>query len=193
MAFQNVRIGFGLSDLDKISPEIINILQQLVSSGISVTLIIPEDSSRSSRKFYPDSVKKLIQLTGQKPIHTIQEAKQVVSQQRFDCLIVGPCSGVSLEKLAMGTADDPVFAAAKAHLRRKKPVIVTVWTDEGLNRNAWSIGILLKKRYVYLVPFEEERYGQEGRALTAHLEKLPAAVSMAFSGKQLYPILDDLC
>ena len=106
-----------------------------------------------------------------------------------DLLIVAPCTGNTLGKLANGIADSPVSFACKAHLRNGRPVLLAVSTNDGLSGSAANLGALLARRHFYFVPFGQDSPTGKPASLVAHFSLLPEAAEAALRGEQLQPLL----
>lgn len=122
-------------------------------------------------------------------VHTLAQAEPLGPQKLLDALIVAPCTGNTLAKLAGGVADGPVTLAAKAHLRNERPVLIAVSTNDGLAGNAANLGTLLNRRNYFFVPFGQDSAFQKPRSLVADFSLLPEALDAALDGRQLQPIL----
>lgn len=122
-------------------------------------------------------------------IHTISGAEPIGPKKLLDLLVIAPCTGNTLGKLANGISDTPVTLAAKAHLRNGRPVVVAVSSNDGLTGNAKNIGILLNTKNYFFVPFgQDDPVGKEA-SLVAHMETIPDTVQAALNGRQIQPIL----
>ena len=110
-------------------------------------------------------------------------------EQGVDLLIVAPCTGNTLGKLANGIADSPVSFACKAHLRNGRPVLLAVSTNDGLSGSAANLGALLARRHFYFVPFGQDSPTGKPASLVAHFSLLPEAAEAALRGEQLQPLL----
>ena len=110
-------------------------------------------------------------------------------KKRLDLLVVAPCTGNTLAKLAAGIADTPVTLACKAHLRNARPILLAVSTNDGLAANAASIGCLLARRHFYFVPFGQDNAEQKPTSLVADMSQIPEAAAAALRGEQIQPIL----
>lgn len=136
-----------------------------------------------------DFVAELEHLCGRKVISSIQTAEPIGPQQLLDILVIAPCTGNTLAKLATGVADSAVTMAAKAHLRNGRPVVVAISTNDGLSTAARNIGELLCRKNYYFVPFrQDDPYGKPS-SLVADLSQLEATIKEALEGKQLQPLL----
>ena len=132
---------------------------------------------------------KLIELTGREPIDTITAAEPIGPKQLFDVLVVAPCTGNTLAKLAHSIIDTPVTMAVKSHLRGEKPVVIAVSTNDGLSGSAANLGTLLGRRHFYFVPLRQDAPFAKPRSLVADMEHLPETISAALEGRQLQPLL----
>lgn len=122
-------------------------------------------------------------------IHTIEAAEPIGPKKLLDALVIAPCTGNTLSKLAAGIADGPVTLAAKAHLRNERPIVLAVSTNDGLAGNAANIGALLNRRGYYFVPFGQDSAFKKPRSLVADFTKLPETIGAALRGEQLQPML----
>ena len=104
-------------------------------------------------------------------------------------LVVCPCTGNTLAKLAHGVTDTAVTMAAKAHLRNGGPVVLCPATNDGLAASARNIGVLLDKKNVYFVPFRQDDPARKPTSLVADFSLVPAAIDAALEGRQLQPVL----
>ena len=107
----------------------------------------------------------------------------------LDILVIIPCTGNTLAKLANGIADSSVTLAAKAHLRNCRPLVIAVSTNDGLGAAAQNIGKLLARRHIYFVPFGQDDCIHKPNSLVANFTLLPETIEAALDGRQLQPIL----
>ena len=132
---------------------------------------------------------KAFQITGVEPICSIPEAEPIGPKKLLDALVIAPCTGNTLAKLAHSIADTPVTMAAKSHLRNGRPVVVAVSTNDGLAGAAENLGRLLARKNYYFVPFGQDDPRGKPTSLVADFGKIPEAVEMALKGVQVQPIL----
>ena len=132
---------------------------------------------------------KVEALTGQKAIRTIAEAEPIGPKGLLDILVIAPCTGNTIGKLAAGITDTPVTMAAKAHLRNDRPVVVAVASNDGLSGTAKSIGELLVRKNYFFVPFGQDAPEQKPCSLVADFSRIGETVRWALEGRQLQPIL----
>ena len=122
-------------------------------------------------------------------IRTIADAEPIGPKKLLDALIIAPCTGNTLAKLAHGIADGPVTMAAKSHLRNGRPVIIAVSTNDALAAAAENIGRLLARKHYYFVPFGQDDPTGKPTSMVADFSKIPQTLASALDGKQLQPIL----
>ena len=128
-------------------------------------------------------------ICGREPIHTIAGAEPIGPKKLLDILVIAPCTGNTLAKLAHSIADTPVTMAAKSHLRNGRPVVVAVSTNDALAGNAANIGVLLNRKHYYFVPFRQDSPQKKPRSMVADFSKLTDTVCHALQGEQIQPIL----
>ena len=122
-------------------------------------------------------------------IHSISDAEPIGPKKLLDALVIAPCTGNTLAKLAHGIADGPVTMAAKSHLRNGRPGIVAVSTNDALGAAAENIGKLLARKHYYFVPFRQDDPVNKPTSVVADFSLIPETVSAALEGQQLQPIL----
>ena len=136
-----------------------------------------------------ENIRRLMELTGRAVITTVAEAEPLGPKERLDALLIAPCTGNTLSKLAHGITDSAVTMAAKAHLRNGRPVVIAFSTNDGLSGSAENIGRLLNRKHVYFVPFGQDDPAAKPRSLQADFSRLTETVEAALRGEQLQPIL----
>ena len=134
-------------------------------------------------------IRRLMELTGKHVITTVAEAEPLGPKAPLDALLIAPCTGNTLAKLANGITDSSVTMAAKAHLRNGRPLVIAFSTNDGLSGSAENIGRLLNRRSVYFVPFGQDDPEKKPRSLQADFSLLAETVEAALFGAQLQPIL----
>ena len=128
-------------------------------------------------------------ICGREPIHTIAGAEPIGPKKLLDVLVIAPCTGNTLAKLAHSIADTPVTMAAKSHLRNGRPVVVAVSTNDALAGNAENIGKLLARGHYFFVPMRQDNAIKEPRSVVADFTRLPETIRAALDGRQLQPLL----
>ena len=122
-------------------------------------------------------------------VDSIAKAEPIGPRHLLDVLVICPCTGNTLAKLANGVTDTTVTMAAKAHLRNGGPVVLCPATNDGLAASARNIGVLLDKKNVYFVPFRQDDPAKKPTSLVADFSLVPAAIDAALEGRQLQPVL----
>lgn len=133
--------------------------------------------------------RKATDICGAAPLYTIEQVEPIGPKKLLDALIIAPCTGNTLSKLAHSVADTPVTMAAKSHLRNGRPVIVAVSTNDGLAGAAENIGRLLSRKHYYFVPFRQDDPTNKPTSLVADFEKIPETLEAALEERQVQPIL----
>lgn len=128
-------------------------------------------------------------ICGQPPLHTIPEVEPIGPKKLLDALVIAPCTGNTLAKLAHSIADTPVTMAAKSHLRNGRPILLAVSTNDALAGAAENIGKLLCRRNFYFVPFGQDDPIKKPTSMVADFSKLPQALEAMMDGRQIQPIL----
>ena len=123
------------------------------------------------------------------PITTIAAAEPIGPKKLLDALVIAPCTGNTLAKLAHSIADGPVTMAAKSHLRNGRPVLVAVSTIDALAGAAENFGRLMARKHFYFVPFGQDDPVTKPTSMVADFTKIPQALEAALAGQQIQPIL----
>ncbi len=129
------------------------------------------------------------EICGRAPILTLAEAEPIGPKKLLDALVVAPCTGNTIAKIAHGIADGPVTMAIKSHLRNGRPVLLAVSTNDALAGAAENIGKLLNRKHFYFVPFGQDNPRGKPTSMVADFTQLPQALEQALHGKQLQPFL----
>lgn len=193
MKFEGLKIGFAITGSHCTIHEIVQVMKRLVAEGAEVTPIISYSVDTMDTRFgKAEEWKQQFQEITQKAIiRSIPDAEPIGPKNMFDCVVIAPCTGNTLAKLANGIIDTPVLMAAKSHLRNRKPVVLAISTNDGLGLNARNIGTLLITKNVYLVPFGQDNPVVKANSLVAHMDQVPETILMACEGKQIQPVLVD--
>lgn len=136
-----------------------------------------------------DLTARLEQICGHSVLHTIDQVEPLGPKKLLDLLVIAPCTGNTIGKLAGGIADSAVSLACKAHLRNGRPVVLAVSTNDGLAGNAQNIGQLLNRRNFFFVPFGQDDAEKKPTSLVADMSRIAETVSLALQGKQIQPVL----
>lgn len=185
-----LNIGFALTGsfctFSKVLPEI----KRLVDMGAEVYPIMSEMAYSTDTRFgdSEDFRRKIENMTGRKIIHSIKDAEPIGPRHYLDALVIAPCTGNTIAKLACGITDSCVTMASKAHLRNAGPLVIAVSTNDGLGSSAKNIGMLMNMQNVYFVPFNQDDPVKKPNSLVADMTKIAPTVESALDKVQLQPM-----
>ena len=185
------RIGFAVTGSHCTVAEIIEPMKVLVESGGTVFPIVSESIASTDSRFgrAEKLLKNLAHICGNPVLASIVSAEPIGPKLNLDVVVVAPCSGNTLARLANSITDTPVTMAVKAQLRNERPVVLAVATNDGLGGSARNLGLLLDKKHVYFVPFGQDNPWDKPRSLVCDFSKLIDTIEAALLGKQIQPIL----
>lgn len=165
--------------------------KELVSLGCNVIPIMSFNAKNISSRFgtADENAKKIQDICNNKIISTIEEAEPIGPNKIFDILIVAPCTGNTLAKLAIGITDTPVTMAVKSHIRNSRPVVIAVSTNDALANSAKNIGTLQNYKNYYFVPYKQDDSILKPCSLVAEYPLIPETLMSALNGKQIQPML----
>ncbi len=129
------------------------------------------------------------QICGNSVLHTIAQVEPIGPKKLLDALVIAPCTGNTLAKLAHSIADTSVTMAAKSHLRNGRPVVIAVSTNDALAGAAENIGRLLARKHIYFVPFGQDDAANKPTSMVADFKKIPPTLTQALEGRQIQPII----
>ena len=152
-----------------------------------VSEVVADTDTRFGRAH--DLMREMERICDHRVIATVKGAEPIGPQKLLDLLIIAPCTGNTLGKLAAGVTDTSVTMAAKAHLRNERPVLIAPSTNDGLSASAASIGALLPRKYIYFVPFGQDDHEKKPTSLVADFSLVADAAQAALEGRQLQPLL----
>lgn len=188
---ENIRLGFAMCGSFCTYETVLRELSALKETFPDIVPIMSETSYLTDSRF-GSSVEftgRVEAICGRPILKSIPETEPIGPKKLLDVLLIMPCTGNTIAKLAGGIADSAVTLAAKAHLRNERPVVLAVSTNDGLAANARNIGELLNRRNFYFVPFRQDDPVKKPRSLVADMSRAGEAVRAALEGRQLQPIL----
>ncbi len=136
-----------------------------------------------------DFINQIAEVCGRDIVHTIKGAEPIGPKNLTDIMVIAPCTGNTLAKLALGITDSTVTMAAKAHLRNDKPLVIALATNDALSNSAKNIGALMNIKNVYFVPFSQDEPDTKERSCIADFSLIPKTIKLALEGKQIQPII----
>ena len=145
-------------------------LQKLAEEGAVVQTVFSDAAQTIDSRFgkAADFIAKAEKITGIRPMTTISEAEPIGPGSLLDILVLFPCTGNTIAKLANGITDTPALMAAKAHLRNNKPLLISVSTNDALGMNMKNIGLLLNAKNIYFIPFGQDNPSKKPNSMVAH-------------------------
>ncbi len=184
-------IGFALCGSFCTLEKAVAALEQIAARYTSVWPIMSEITACTDTRFGPASRfrERVEEICGRKIMATVAEAEPIGPKKLLDILVICPCTGNTLAKLAHGVTDGAVTMAAKAHLRNGRPLVIAPSTNDGLSAAAPNIGTLLGRKQVYFVPFGQDDCMGKPTSLVADFSRVADAVEAALQGRQLQPLL----
>lgn len=188
--FKDIRIGYAMCGSFCTFSKSIKQLERLIELGADVTPIMSFNAASTDTRFgTAEGFRNTVTgLTGHELICTIDGAEPIGPRKMFDVLVICPCTGNTLAKLALGVIDTPVTMAAKSHIRNSRPIVIAAATNDGLAGSAKNIGALLNYKEYYFVPFGQDDPNGKPRSLVADFNELPDTILNALNGRQLQPL-----
>ena len=170
--------------------ESLRVLRSVVARGYEVQPIMSECAYSTDTRFQraEDFIKELEELVGRKIIHTVKDAEPLGPATPLEALVIAPCTGNTLAKIASGITDTAVTMAAKAHLRQDRPLVIALASNDAMSQNLSNIATLLMRKSVYFAPMRQDDPKRKPHSLIADMESVPDALSSALRGEQIRPI-----
>lgn len=168
----------------------LKVMSALAAEGNAILPIMNDSVYTTDTRFAKaaDTVKTVETICGRQIVHTIVEAEPIGPSVALEMLVIAPCTGNTLAKLAAGITDTPVTMAAKAQLRRDRPVVIALATNDALSANFKNIGTLLSRKNVFFVPMKQDDPEKKPYSLVCDFDQLKNTMVSAFAGRQIMPI-----
>ena len=191
MDLKDKKIGFTLTGSFCTFQKVIPKMKEIKKLGAEIIPIMSFSSYNLDTKFgkAKDFIEEIENITGKEIIHTIQGAEPIGPKKMTDIMIIAPCSGNTMAKLAYDIIDTPATMAAKSHLRNNRPLVIAPSTNNGLSGNAENIGKLLNRKNYYFVPFRQDNPITKPRSIVFDAEYIIKSIEYALDGEQISPIL----
>ena len=183
-------IGFAMTGSFCTYEKVFPVLRELIRD-YDIIPIFSDSASTIDSRFgtAQEHILTAEKLCGRPVLSSIPEVEPVGPKKLLDALVIAPCTGNTLAKLAHGIADTPVTMAAKSHLRNGRPVILAVSTNDALSGAAANIGELLNRKHYYFVPFGQDDPKGKPTSMVADFSLLPETLSLALTGQQIQPLI----
>lgn len=185
-----LRVGFALSGSFCTFSKVMEEIRVLRERGMEVIPILSFQAASLDTRFgkAEDWKTKLKELTGHTPLETLVEVEPIGPKGLLDVLVVAPCTGSTLARLANGLSDTPVALAVKSHLRRSRPVILGVSTNDALGASMRNISLLKNTKNIYFVPMRQDDTENKPNSLVADFSHLEDTIQAALAGMQWQPL-----
>ena len=185
------RIGFAVTGSFCTFKAVFAQMELLVQKGYRVTPIMSPNAYTTDTRFgtAAEWIRRAEEITGEHVIHTIAQAEPIGPKKLLDLLILAPCTGNTLGKLACGIYDTAPTLAFKSHRRNDRPVLIAVSTNDALSSSAASIGMLHSRKGFYFVPYEQDDFRGKPTSCVADFDRILPAVEAALEGRQLQPVI----
>ncbi len=166
------------------------VLESLAAAGYEILPIMSENVYSTDTRFYQKDalISKVRALTGRQIVHTIKDAEPLGPSNPLSALIISPCTGNTLAKLANGITDSAVTMAAKAHLRCDRPLLITLASNDAMSQNLGNIAKLLVRKSVYFTPMRQDDPSGKPHSLVADFSLVAASLDAMMKEKQLKPL-----
>ena len=189
---ENLNVGLGITGSFCNFPRIKALIDALKAEKVNKIIPIVSFVTKTydTRFFVKDNfIEMLERETGQKVIDDIVKAEPLGPKDMIDIMVIVPCTGNTVAKLASGITDSAVLMATKWHIRNNKPVVIWISTNDGLGANFKNIGLLYDTKNFYFVPFMQDDYKKKPKSLVLDYTKVMNTIKLAIQGEQIQPLL----
>lgn len=189
---ENLNVGLGITGSFCNFPRIKALIDALKAEKVNKIIPIVSFVTKTydTRFFVKDNfIEMLERETGQKVIDDIVKAEPLGPKDMIDIMVIVPCTGNTVAKLASGITDSAVLMATKGHIRNNKPVVIGISTNDGLGANFKNIGLLYDTKNFYFVPFMQDDYKKKPKSLVLDYTKVMNTIKLAIQGEQIQPLL----
>lgn len=185
-----LKVGYGLSGSFCTFEKTYTQIRQLLAQGMDVTPILSFHAATVDTRFgeAEEWKMKLEAVTGHKALTTLTDVEPIGPKGYFDVLVIAPCTGTTLGKLANGISDTPITLAVKSHLRRSRPVVLAVSTNDALGASMRSIALLKNTKHLYFVPMGQDDVLTKPNSLVADFTRIGDTIACAMAGLQIQPL-----
>ncbi len=187
----NITLGYAFCGSFCTIKQSIQALKKLAEAGYNIIPIMSQVVFSTDTRFIKaEELKKQVrEITGKEIIATIPEAEPIGPKNLLDIIVVSPCTGNTLSKLALGITDTPVTMAVKAHLRNNGPVVLSLATNDALGATAKNIGLLHNTKNIYFTPYKQDDPFSKNNSLVCDFSLVEKTVEYALKGEQIQPVI----
>lgn len=184
-------IGFALTGSFCTYQKVFSEMKKLVALGATIIPIFSYVPQEMDCRFgtWKDFLSKAETISGNHAITTIVGAEPIGPKNMLDLLLIAPCTGNTMAKLANAITDSPVLMAAKSQLRTEKPVVICLASNDSIGLNFKNLGLLYPTKHIYFVPFGQDDFKKKPNSLVAHTDLIIPTIEMALDEKQLQPVI----
>ncbi len=189
--FDGLRIGCVMTGSFCTFKKVFESWVKLRGLGADLYPIMSYNAASLDTRFYParDAVMIFEEITGRKIWNSLPEVEHIGPKKLLDVLVVAPCTGNTLAKIANGITDTPAALSVKSHLRNGRPVILAVSTNDGLSGSAINLGKLMNTKQIFFVPFRQDDPVEKPNSLVADFDLIPETIAAAMGNRQVQPVL----
>lgn len=185
-----MNIGFAMCGSFCTFSQVFPVMEQLARQHKVIPIFSPAAYGTDSRfGTAREHIRRAADICGTDPLYTLAQVEPIGPKKLLDALVIAPCTGNTLAKLAHSIADTSVTMAAKSHLRNGRPILLAISTNDALAGAAENIGKLLARKHYYFVPFGQDDAAGKPTSMIADFTQIPAALDAALEGKQIQPVL----
>ena len=191
MKLEGKKVGFVLTGSFCTFSKTIPKISEIIKKGAKVVPIMSYNAYNLDTKFgkAKDFIEEIEDITKHKIIHTVVDAEPIGPKKMTDIMIIAPCTGNTLGKLAQGLTDTAATMASKSHLRNNNPLVIAISTNDALSGSAENIGKLLNRKNYYFVPFKQDNPITKPRSIVFDPEYIIKTLEYALDGEQIQPIM----
>lgn len=190
-SLSNLHIGIGITGSFCTFASCFEQFQKMKEAGATLYPIVSNNAASINSRFgtAEEHLKLISEICEKQPVQTIEGAEPFGPKIHLDAMIILPCTGNTIGKLAHAITDTPVLMAAKAHLRNQRPLVLFLASNDALGMNMQNIGLLMNTKNVYFVPFGQDDYSSKPNSMISHFSFINATIQAAIKGQQLQPVV----
>lgn len=187
----NITIGYAFCGSFCTIDKSLEALREIAQQGYNIIPIMSEIVYSTDTRFgKAEDLKTTVkEICKNEIIHDIKGAEPIGPKNLLDIIVVAPCTGNTIAKIALGITDTPVTMAVKAHLRNNKPVVLAIATNDALGASCKNIGLLHNTNNIYFTPYSQDDPIGKNNSLVCDFSRISATVKEALNGKQIQPVI----
>lgn len=188
---ENITVGYAFCGSFCTIAESLKALKELSKQNIKIKPIMSQIVYNTDTRFgkADELINQVEEICKDKIIHDIAAAEPIGPKNLLDIIIVAPCTGNTLAKIALGITDTPVTMAVKAHLRNNKPVVLAPATNDALGASCKNLGLLHNTKNIFFVPYRQDDPHSKNNSLVCDFSLIPKTAEKALKGIQLQPVI----